>query len=60
MFVEYDDGVLELLRNLNSDRPIEPQDTAFPRSEFAPSDPDLHVMNPPERLERPVAPIVAG
>lgn len=59
-FVEYGDGVLELLRNLNTDRPIEPQDTAFPRSEFAPSDPDLLVMNPPEQQERPAAPVVVG
>lgn len=57
-FVEYDDGVLELLRNLHSDRLIEPLDAVFPRSEFAPSDPDLPLIDPrevPERTAEPAA-----
>lgn len=59
-FVEYDDGVLELLRNLNSDRLIEPQDAAFPRSEFAPSDPDLPLIDPLEQPDRTPEPVTVG
>jgi len=59
-FVEYDAGVLELLRNLNSDRLIEPLDAAFPRSEFAPSDPDLLLIDPLDQPDRSAEPATVG
>ncbi|HET6425654.1 MAG TPA: hypothetical protein VFG20_18335, partial [Planctomycetaceae bacterium] len=59
-FVEYDAGVLELLRNLNSDRLIEPLDAAFPRSEFAPSNPDLLLIDPLDQPDRSAEPATVG
>lgn len=54
-FVEYDTGVLELIRYLDADCLIEPSDAGFPRSDFALSDAELPLAEPLGQPEPEVA-----